>query len=70
MPRSCVDVGLVGSAFTSPGGLNSLGVLGLLRGFYAYGVVDGWLKKGLGLLALSRGAVMYSKKKIAAAQPF
>ena len=64
MPRSCVDVGSVGSAFTSPGGLNSLGVLGLLRGFYVFGVLDGWLTKGLvGLLPLSRGADMYSKKK-------
>ena len=70
MPRSCVDVGSVGSAFTSPGGLNSLGVLGLLGGFYAFSVLDGWLKKGLvGLLALSRGADMYSKK-VFAAQPF
>ena len=64
MPRSCVDVGSVGSAFTSPGGLNSLGVRGLLKGFYAFGVLDGWLRKGpAGLLPLSRGADVYSKKK-------
>ena len=40
MPRSCVDVGSVGSAFTSPGGLSLLGVLGLLGGFYAFDAPD------------------------------
>ena len=64
MPRRGVDVGSVGSAFTSlAGGLNSLGALGLLGGFYAFGVLDGWLNKALWVCLRFLAGLMCTEKK-------